>query len=73
MFGSDWPFYPQAMGLAKVLLATENDAAARTRVLRGNATTLLRAVRSQLGNERPVTASGQEASWASGSSASSSC
>lgn len=42
MFGSDWPFYPQAMGLAKVLLATENDAAARTRVLRGNATTLLR-------------------------------
>lgn len=41
MFGSDWPFYHQAMGLAKVLIATEEDRALRAAVLHGNAARLL--------------------------------
>jgi predicted TIM-barrel fold metal-dependent hydrolase len=40
-FGSDWPFYPVAVPLAKVLLATEGDDALRRAVLHGNATRLL--------------------------------
>ncbi len=40
MFGTDWPFYHQGMGLAKVLLATEDDAGARARVLHENAVRL---------------------------------
>lgn len=39
VFGSDWPFYHQAIGLAKVFLATD-DAAERKRVLYGNAARL---------------------------------
>lgn len=39
VFGSDWPFYHQAIGLAKVFLATD-DAAERKRVLWGNAARL---------------------------------
>lgn len=39
VFGSDWPFYHQAIGLAKVFLATD-DAATRKRVLWGNAARL---------------------------------
>jgi predicted TIM-barrel fold metal-dependent hydrolase len=39
VFGSDWPFYHQAIGLAKVFLATD-DAAERGRVLWGNAARL---------------------------------
>ncbi len=42
VFGSDWPFYHQAIPLAKVMLATENDLDARRRILSGNAARLLR-------------------------------
>jgi uncharacterized protein len=41
LFGTDWPFYHQAIGLAKVFLATEGDDAARRRVLHRNAERLL--------------------------------
>lgn len=37
VFGSDWPFYPLAPTLAKVLLVTEGNAAARDAILSGNA------------------------------------
>jgi predicted TIM-barrel fold metal-dependent hydrolase len=39
--GSDWPFYHQAIALAKVLMATEGDEAVRRQVLRGTAARLL--------------------------------
>jgi predicted TIM-barrel fold metal-dependent hydrolase len=41
LFGSDWPFYHQAVPLAKVLLATEGAPRTRRRVLRDNAARLL--------------------------------
>ncbi len=41
MTGSDWPFYHQSMPLAKVLIASEGDAALRAKVLRENAQRLL--------------------------------
>jgi predicted TIM-barrel fold metal-dependent hydrolase len=41
VFGSDWPFYAIAAPLAKVLLLTREDAAARRLVLRGNAERVL--------------------------------
>lgn len=41
VFGTDWPFYHQSMGLAKVLLATEGNEALRRAVLHDNAATLL--------------------------------
>ena len=37
VFGSDWPFYHQSIALAKVLIATDGDPAARRRVLWENA------------------------------------
>jgi uncharacterized protein len=37
LMGSDWPFYHQATALAKVLIATEGNEAARSAILRGNA------------------------------------
>jgi predicted TIM-barrel fold metal-dependent hydrolase len=40
-FGSDWPFYHQGIGLAKVFLATEGREAMRPRVLYDNAARLL--------------------------------
>ena len=40
MFGSDWPFYHQSIGIAKVLMATEDKPAARRLVLRENAARL---------------------------------
>ena len=40
MYGSDWPFYPQAIGLAKVFLATGEDTTLRRKVLSENAETL---------------------------------
>lgn len=42
VFGSDWPFYPVAASLAKVLLVTRQDQAARTLILRENAERVLR-------------------------------
>jgi predicted TIM-barrel fold metal-dependent hydrolase len=41
MYGTDWPFYHQAIALAKVLIATEGDDALRRKVLYGNAARLL--------------------------------
>jgi len=41
VFGTDWPFYHQSMGLAKVLMATEGDEALRRAVLHDNAARLL--------------------------------
>ncbi|HZU98775.1 MAG TPA: amidohydrolase family protein [Planctomycetota bacterium] len=41
VFGSDWPFYHQAIGLAKVLVATEGRPDVRRRVLHDNAARLL--------------------------------
>lgn len=40
-FGSDWPFYPQAIGIAKVLVATEGAPEARRQLLHDNAARLL--------------------------------
>jgi predicted TIM-barrel fold metal-dependent hydrolase len=37
LFGSDWPFYPLAATLAKVLLVTEGKPDARAAILGGNA------------------------------------
>lgn len=37
VFGSDWPFYPLAPTLAKVLLVTEGNPSARAAILRDNA------------------------------------
>jgi len=37
LFGSDWPFYPLAPTLAKVLLVTEKSPSARAAILRENA------------------------------------
>ncbi len=41
LFGSDWPFYPQAIPLAKMLIATEGEPAAREAILWRNAARLL--------------------------------
>lgn len=40
MYGTDWPFYHQAIALAKVLIATEGDARLRRKVLYTNAASL---------------------------------
>ncbi len=45
LFGSDWPFYPQAMGIAKVLIASEGDPTIRAKVLADNARQLLASAR----------------------------
>jgi hypothetical protein len=42
LFGSDWPFYHQAIPLAKVLIATEDRKDVRAKILRDNALKLLR-------------------------------
>jgi uncharacterized protein len=41
LFGSDWPVYPQAIPMAKVLIATEGDPQARIKILRDNARKVL--------------------------------
>jgi predicted TIM-barrel fold metal-dependent hydrolase len=45
VFGSDWPFYPQAMGIAKVLISTEGDPTIRTQLLADNSQRLLTSAR----------------------------
>jgi len=40
MYGTDWPFYHQAIALAKILVATEGDPELRGKVLHGNAARL---------------------------------
>ena len=42
MYGTDWPFYHQAIALAKVLMATEQSPALRGKVLYENAARLFR-------------------------------
>lgn len=42
LFGSDWPYYPIALPLAKVLLATEGKEAIREKILYKNITRLLK-------------------------------
>lgn len=41
LFGTDWPFYPEATALAKVLLMTRQDSGLRRQLLRDTALTLL--------------------------------
>ena len=41
LYGTDWPFYPQALTLARVLIATEDDRDLRRPVLHDNAVRLL--------------------------------
>lgn len=41
-FGSDWPYYPTALPLSKVLLATEGNEKVREKILHGNITRLLK-------------------------------
>jgi predicted TIM-barrel fold metal-dependent hydrolase len=42
LFGTDWPFYPLAVTLAKVLIVTEKRESARRAILAGNATEVLK-------------------------------
>ncbi len=42
LFGSDWPFYPLAATLAKVLLVTEKNPAGRAAIVRHNADRILK-------------------------------
>ncbi|MFA6449653.1 MAG: amidohydrolase family protein [bacterium] len=41
LFGSDWPVYPQAVPIAKTLIATEGNPEARIKILRDNARRVL--------------------------------
>jgi uncharacterized protein len=41
LFGTDWPFYPIVLPLAKTLVATEGDPDTRRKILSGNAFRLL--------------------------------
>lgn len=41
LYGTDWPFYHQALTLARVLISTDDDRALRRAVLHGNAARLL--------------------------------
>ncbi len=41
LYGTDWPFYHQALTLARVLIATDGDAALRRAVLHDNAVRVL--------------------------------
>ncbi len=41
LYGTDWPFYPQAPALAKVLMVTEGDRTRRRMILRENALAFL--------------------------------
>lgn len=43
-FGTDWPFYPIAISLAKVLLATEKNNKSRNKILFKNAEKLLKLI-----------------------------
>lgn len=41
LYGTDWPVYPQAISMAKVLIATEDSESARIKLLRDNGQKLL--------------------------------
>lgn len=47
LFGTDWPFFPIVLPLAKLLVATEGDKALRHKVLYSNAAALLKKMKSQ--------------------------
>lgn len=57
VFGSDWPFYPLAVALAKVLLVTGDDAGAQRQILGGNAHAILE------GTGEETAAAGRSAGW----------
>ena len=42
LYGSDWPFYPTIISLAKVLIATDNNPKARQLILHDNAKNILK-------------------------------
>lgn len=48
LYGSDWPYYPMAMQLAKVLVATRKKPFLRKKILSGNANLLLEDIRTKL-------------------------
>ncbi len=58
LFGSDWPFYPQALALSKVLLATEGNTPLRRAVLHSNALRMLSA-----GGRPPPSQSLSSSAW----------
>ena len=41
LFGTDWPFYPLILPMAKLLIATEDDPETRDKILSGNAYALI--------------------------------
>ncbi|MFA6249872.1 MAG: amidohydrolase family protein [Candidatus Shapirobacteria bacterium] len=45
LFGSDWPYYPMALPLAKVLLATEGEDEIRKKILFKNVTNIFKNIR----------------------------
>ncbi len=47
LFGTDWPFFPIVLPLAKVLVATGGDAALRHKILYSNAASLLETMASR--------------------------
>lgn len=53
LYGTDWPFYHQALTLARVLIATEDDPGLRRSILHDNATRLLAAGTSPARFTRP--------------------
>jgi predicted TIM-barrel fold metal-dependent hydrolase len=53
VYGSDWPFYHQALGIARVLLATEGDGALRRKLLHDNAARFLW-LRTRLSRRAPA-------------------
>ncbi len=52
LFGSDWPYYPIALPLAKVLLGTEKHLLIREKILYGNARRLLTQTRRYILKKR---------------------
>jgi predicted TIM-barrel fold metal-dependent hydrolase len=52
LFGSDWPFYPLAATLAKVLLVTEKNKAGRAAIVRHNADRILQMAASTSDEQR---------------------
>lgn len=47
VYGTDWPVYPQAIPMAKILITTEKYPQSRIRILRDNAMTLINGAREK--------------------------
>lgn len=58
LFGTDWPWYHQAIGLAKVFMATEGNERVRRQILWDNAARLL-----QLDAQKPAMKAGHDAAF----------